>query len=68
MTVRFDERELELTVRNEVVPGSTQPNGGHGLIGMHERATLLGGSLTAGAKDGTFTVHALLPLERTGRD
>ena len=68
VTVRFDERELELTVRNEVVPGSPQPNGGHGLIGMHERATLLGGSLTAGAKDGTFTVHALLPVERTGRD
>ena len=68
VTVRFDERELELTVCNEVAPGSPQPNGGHGLIGMHERATLLGGSLTAGAKDSTFTVHALLPLERSDRD
>jgi signal transduction histidine kinase len=68
VTVRLGEHELELTVRNEIVPGTPQPNGGHGLIGMHERATLLGGSLSAGAEDGTFTVHAVLPLERSAGD
>jgi signal transduction histidine kinase len=64
LTVRFEERELELTVRNPVVHGSVQHDDGHGLTGMRERATLLGGSLTAGAAGGTFTVHAVLPLER----
>jgi hypothetical protein len=29
---------------------------------MHERTTLLGGSLEAGARDGRFEVHARLPL------
>jgi signal transduction histidine kinase len=40
---------------------------GHGLIGMRERATLFGGTLTAaaGAKRG-FTVRATLPYEEPG--
>jgi len=38
------------------------PGGGHGLIGLRERAQLLGGSLTAAATpDGGFTVRADLP-------
>jgi signal transduction histidine kinase len=61
--VRYGERELELTVRNPVSPRPPHPNGGHGLVGMRERAELLGGSLAAGASRGTFTVHAVLPLE-----
>ena len=37
--------------------------GGHGLVGMRERATMLGGSLDAGpAEDGGFRVTAVLPL------
>ncbi|GAA1027098.1 histidine kinase [Virgisporangium ochraceum] len=36
---------------------------GHGLIGMHERATAVGGTLTAGARhQGGFLVSAHLPL------
>jgi signal transduction histidine kinase len=39
------------------------PGPGHGLTGMRERVTLLGGSLTAGpAPDGGFAVSAVLPL------
>jgi signal transduction histidine kinase len=40
---------------------------GHGLIGMHERAALYGGQLSAGlSSDGTrFEVRASLPLETT---
>jgi signal transduction histidine kinase len=37
--------------------------GGHGLVGMRERATMLGGSLDAGpAADGGFRVTAVLPV------
>jgi signal transduction histidine kinase len=66
VAVHFRERELDLTVRNPIAPRATHVEGGHGLIGMHERATLLGGSVAAGATGGTFTVHAVLPLK--GRD
>ncbi|MFD5202630.1 sensor histidine kinase [Streptomyces sp. NPDC058375] len=43
-------------------------SGGHGLIGMRERVTALGGALTAGPRyGGGFRVHAILPVEaRTG--
>ncbi|MER8183332.1 histidine kinase [Kitasatospora sp. NPDC094015] len=38
------------------------PGGGHGLVGLRERAQLLGGSLSADpAPDGGFTVRAVLP-------
>ncbi|MEU0939730.1 sensor histidine kinase [Embleya sp. NPDC005971] len=39
------------------------PGTGHGLIGMRERAKILGGTLTAGpCPDGGFRVHLTLPL------
>nr|WP_203720345.1 sensor histidine kinase [Streptomyces anulatus] len=43
-------------------------SGGHGLVGMRERVTALGGALTAGPRyGGGFRVHAILPVEaRTG--
>jgi signal transduction histidine kinase len=37
-------------------------SGGHGLAGMHERAALLGGTLSAGPVDGEFVVSAILPI------
>ena len=36
--------------------------GGHGVIGMRERAALLGGSLEAGPHNGRFQLHARLPF------
>jgi signal transduction histidine kinase len=37
--------------------------GGHGLIGMRERITALGGTITAGPRyGGGFRVHAILPV------
>ncbi len=40
------------------------PGGGHGLAGMRERVTALGGSFTAGSgPGGGFRVYATLPLE-----
>jgi signal transduction histidine kinase len=62
--VAFGEGELELTVVNELPRGRAAPanGGGHGLVGMRERAALLGGSLEAGALDGRFEVRARLPV------
>ncbi|MEV1046656.1 sensor histidine kinase [Streptomyces sp. NPDC049916] len=46
-------------------PADVGPDsGGHGLIGMRERVTALGGTLTAGPRyGGGFRVHAILPVE-----
>jgi signal transduction histidine kinase len=58
----FGDAAVEITVTNPVLAaGEAQPHGGHGLIGMRERATLLGGDLDAVRVNGTFRVHARLP-------
>ncbi len=59
---------LELTIENAVpsdVPLRVAMNGGHGLVGMSERAALLGGELEAGRMNGAFRVHARLPYGET---
>jgi len=61
--VAFEESALDLTVVNPL-PRDRVEHGqgnGHGLTGMRERATLLGGSLEVGAHDERFRVHARLP-------
>jgi signal transduction histidine kinase len=66
--IRYEARELELEVSNEVngrVP--EQGPGGHGLVGMRERVRLFGGSFDAGRDDGSFHVRARLPLGEPGR-
>jgi signal transduction histidine kinase len=40
--------------------------GGHGLLGMKERARLFGGEFEAGPDDGRFHVRVRLPLEEPG--
>jgi signal transduction histidine kinase len=63
--VEFEDSTLELTVVNPL-PRDRDSHGsgnGHGLTGMRERATLLGGSLEAGARDERFRVHARLPAD-----
>ncbi|MFC9972919.1 sensor histidine kinase [Spirillospora sp. NPDC127200] len=45
-------------------PTPTPPGGGHGLVGMRERAAMLGGTLTAEpTPEGGFTVTATLPVK-----
>ncbi|GAA2134325.1 histidine kinase [Kitasatospora kazusensis] len=69
VAVRLDSRgpRLLVEVRNgpsAPVAGSEPvlPGGGHGLVGLRERAQLLGGSFTAVATpDGGFVVRADLP-------
>jgi signal transduction histidine kinase len=45
-------------------PGATEPtSGGHGLLGMRERAAAVGGELRTGAASGGgFVVEAMLPI------
>src|SRR6201999_4073158 len=52
---------IEITVRNPLPLSVGSSAGGHGLAGMRERATLLGGTLSAGPDDGDFAVRAVLP-------
>jgi signal transduction histidine kinase len=62
--IDFGERELGVFVENVLVPGrpARAEGGGHGLVGMRERAELLGGSLEARAREGRFEVRARLPI------
>jgi signal transduction histidine kinase len=58
----FGDAAVELTVTNPVPPGgSSWPSGGHGLTGMRERATLLGGNLDVERANGAFRVRARIP-------
>jgi signal transduction histidine kinase len=58
----FGDAAVELSVTNPVpARGSPRSGGGHGLIGMRERATLLGGSLDAERANGAFRVRARIP-------
>jgi signal transduction histidine kinase len=68
--LRYGDGELRLLIRdNGPGPGQTPPAGGHGLTGMRERATAVGGELRAGAATvGGFLVEARLPGKcETGR-
>ncbi|WKD51136.1 sensor histidine kinase [Microbulbifer spongiae] len=72
VSVRAEAGHIAIRVRDEghaaaeqpmvVQPIDGQPNGGHGIAGMRERAELLGGFLRAGVVDGGgFEVYAQLP-------
>jgi signal transduction histidine kinase len=66
VVVRYRPDELELEVV-DTGTGSAESDGGHGLVGMHERVSLYGGEIEAGRGDeGGFTVRARLPLQWAG--
>lgn len=61
---------IEITVLDNGPGTDTGPEegGGHGLIGMRERVTAVGGSCTAGPRyGGGFRVHAILPVKSSSR-
>jgi signal transduction histidine kinase len=62
--LRYSPGSIEIECSDPGGIGSTgTSNGGHGLVGMRERASLLGGEVTAGpGPQGGFRVHARLPL------
>jgi signal transduction histidine kinase len=66
--IGFGAGTLEITVANPVraADGPGDGRGGHGLVGMRERAALLGGSLETSDGNGRFRVYARLPLAPDG--
>lgn len=60
----YSDHSLDLRVRDGG-PGTTgEPAAGHGLLGMRERAAMMGGSFTAGADPvHGFLVTATLPIK-----
>ena len=70
--VRADGGRLRVEVRNgPAAPGAEPlvlPSGGHGLVGLRERAQQLGGSLLARpTQEGGYLVSAVLPLRPEGQ-
>lgn len=61
MTVTIEDR----ATRNAPAPPDPAPDGGRGIVGMRERATLHGGTLDARATADGFRVVARLPLDPT---
>jgi signal transduction histidine kinase len=66
VVVRYGDGELRLKVEDDGRGAVNRNGGGHGLVGMRERATLYGGDLQAGnAAGGGFVVRAQLPFEES---
>lgn len=68
VTVDVDRDALRVCVRNGAAdreaPRPDLPGGGHGIVGLQERAALLGGRLTSGATpEGGFALRAEVPLD-----
>lgn len=65
VTVSWEAHGLRLTIDDNGVGRLGSPREGHGLIGMRERASLVGGSVTFGGSDsGGWRVEAMLPVVR----
>jgi signal transduction histidine kinase len=64
----YEEDALSLRVRDHG-PGPAETDAdGHGLLGMRERAIMVGGTLSAGAvAGGGFAVEAKLPIQAAAR-
>jgi signal transduction histidine kinase len=58
---------LEIAVTNPAAEtAGIRDGGGHGIVGMRERAQLLGGSVEAGVDGGRFRLRARLPYAEAG--
>ncbi len=73
--VAVNDAEVEIRIRDQGAEPAAPPHypsspaeGGHGLVGMRERAALFAGTVTADHHpDGGFEVHARLPRHAAGR-
>jgi signal transduction histidine kinase len=60
--LRYGPDAVELAVTNRVAAGAAgRRPGGHGIVGMRERATLLGGDFAAEVAGSVFRLRARLP-------
>jgi signal transduction histidine kinase len=68
--LHYADTHLQVDVINQpsrLTPAAAVTAGGRGVLGMHERAQLVGGSLHAATRpDGGFEVTAVLPYENSG--
>ncbi|QWF80420.1 sensor histidine kinase [Amycolatopsis sp. CA-230715] len=62
IVLRYAPTALEIDVADDGEASESDAPAGHGLRGMKERVTVLGGQFEAGRRDGGFAVHASLPL------
>jgi signal transduction histidine kinase len=68
IAIQLGPDSLELSVANPVTAqAEPRPDGGRGIVGMRERAKLLGGSLKAVRNGSRFELHAHLPYSRARR-
>jgi signal transduction histidine kinase len=64
VTIRYGPEAVDVDVRDDGHPAATAEGNGRGLVGMRERAALVGGTLEAGPLPrGGYRVHARLPRE-----
>jgi signal transduction histidine kinase len=61
LDVHFGADAAEITVVNAAAHPQPSDRTGHGIVGMRERANLLGGTLEAGPAGQTFRLRARLP-------
>jgi signal transduction histidine kinase len=62
VVVRYRPEEVELEISDDGRGPGDGREGGHGLVGMRERAALVGGNVESGSEDGRgYTVRARLP-------
>lgn len=61
VTVSYQPDAVEITVTNSTTGRRSSGGGAHGIVGMRERATLLGGRLETAVENGMFRLHAWLP-------
>jgi signal transduction histidine kinase len=67
-SLHLDDRDGELVIEleNELVPDAPPGGGtGTGLLGLHERADAVGGTVVAGPCGGRWRVRAVLPVPAT---
>ncbi|WP_415975424.1 sensor histidine kinase [Rhodococcus sp. 077-4] len=66
VVLRFGAESVELSITNGPASSAPEPveSTGMGLVGMRERAALVGGSVTAGPDGRGWTVRAEVPLQQ----
>jgi len=68
VAVTGDDNQIRLTIEDDGSPAGGRTEAGYGLVGMRERATLLGGTFRAGPGAETgWRVEAVLPRTGTPR-